>query len=66
MLADRPSLVSALQLIQLLSVLGKHLVIGQFFFLFSFVTILVENLPERTKTGLITRLDETVRAEHSS
>ena len=34
-------------------------------FFFSFVTILVVNLPERTKTGLITRLDKTVRAEHS-
>ena len=38
----------------------------QFFhFYFSFVTILVVNLPELTKTGLITRLDKTVRAEHS-
>ena len=35
-----------------------------FFLFFSFVTIRVVNLPERTKTGLISGLEKTVQAEH--
>ena len=39
--------------------------IGMFsFFCFSFVTIRVVNLSERTKTGLISGLEKTTQAEH--
>ena len=66
-------LVSALSAIQLLSVLRKHLVIGQFsfslFFIgqvilcFSQVTMIwVVHLPGQTKTDLITGSDQTVPA----
>ena len=66
MLANRPILVSALYSIQLLLVLRKHLVIGQFNFLlyFSLVTVGVVNLPERSQTGLTTWSDQTVWAVH--
>ena len=51
---------------QLLSVLRKYLVIGQFSFpCFSFDTIRVVNLPEGTETDLITGSDQTVRDVHS-
>ena len=63
MLAGMPILVSALQPIQFLSVLRKHLVIGQFSC--SLFRIGQPTGSKPTGTDLITGSDKTVRTVHS-
>ena len=66
MLADRPNLVSALYNPKYIDFWETSSYMSvQFFFVFHLAPLCVVNLPERTKTGLITGLDETVRAKDS-